>query len=45
MDRFETCFAGLADPRSGNAQRHELLDIEVIAFASQAAAVYHLSYK
>ena len=31
MDGFRACFAGLADPRSGNAQRHELDEIVMIA--------------
>jgi predicted transposase YbfD/YdcC len=31
MDGFRACFAGLEDPRSGNAQRHELDEIVLIA--------------
>src|SRR5918996_3876091 len=31
MDGFRACFAGLEDPRSGNAQRHELDEIVMIA--------------
>lgn len=34
MERFGACFAGLADPRTGNAQRHELLEIVLIALAA-----------
>jgi predicted transposase YbfD/YdcC len=31
MERFRACFAELADPRTGNAQRHELDEIVMIA--------------
>lgn len=31
MERFRACFADLEDPRSGNAQRHELDEIVMIA--------------
>ena len=31
MAQFRACFAGLADPRTGNAQRHDLLEILQIA--------------
>jgi predicted transposase YbfD/YdcC len=31
MEGFRACFAGLEDPRSGNAQRHELDEIVMIA--------------
>ena len=31
MERFRACFADLADPRTGNAQRHDLLEILLIA--------------
>jgi predicted transposase YbfD/YdcC len=31
MERFRASFAGLADPRRGNARRHELLEILLIA--------------
>ena len=34
MDRFQRCFADLADPRTGNAQRHELLEVLLIALAA-----------
>jgi DDE_Tnp_1-associated len=34
MERFQACFAELADPRTGNAQRHELLEILVIALCA-----------
>ena len=34
MERFQACFAGLADPRTGNAQRHDLLEILLIALAA-----------
>ncbi len=31
MERFRACFAELEDPRTGNAQRHELDEIIMIA--------------
>jgi predicted transposase YbfD/YdcC len=34
MERFRACFTELADPRSGNAQRHELDEIIMIALMS-----------
>lgn len=34
MVGFEACFVGLADPRTGNAGRHKLLDILMIALCS-----------
>lgn len=34
MEVFRGCFADLADPRTGNAQRHELLEILLIALAA-----------
>jgi predicted transposase YbfD/YdcC len=34
MDGFRACFAELEDPRSGNAQRHELDEIMMIALAA-----------
>ena len=34
MERFRACFADLADPRTGNAQRHDLLEILLIALAA-----------
>ena len=34
MASFLTILAGITDPRSGNAQRHDLLDILVIALAA-----------
>ena len=34
MERFRTCFADLADPRTGNAQRHDLLEILLIALCA-----------
>jgi predicted transposase YbfD/YdcC len=34
MERFRACFADLADPRSGNAQRHELDEIMMIALVA-----------
>jgi predicted transposase YbfD/YdcC len=34
MERFRACFGDLADPRSGNAQRHDLLEILLIALAA-----------
>ena len=37
MDRFRTCFADLADPRTGNAQRHDLLELLLIALAATLA--------
>lgn len=27
MDRFEACFSGIDDPRTGNARRHDLLEV------------------
>ena len=37
MQRFRACFAGLADPRTGNAQRHDLLESLLIALAAVLA--------
>jgi predicted transposase YbfD/YdcC len=34
MERFRTCFGDLADPRTGNAQRHDLLEVLLIALAA-----------
>ena len=34
MERFQACFEDLADPRTGNAQRHDLLEILLIALAA-----------
>ena len=34
MERFRVCFAGLADPRTGNAQRHDLLEVLLLALAA-----------
>jgi predicted transposase YbfD/YdcC len=34
MERFRACFAELVDPRSGNAQRHELDEILMIALVA-----------
>lgn len=34
MEAFRACFADLADPRTGNAQRHELLEVLLIALAA-----------
>ena len=34
MGGFLACFADLTDPRTGNAARHDLLEILVIAFRS-----------
>jgi hypothetical protein len=34
MERFRACFAGLDDPRTGNAQRHDLLEILLIALCA-----------
>ena len=34
MERFRSCFADLADPRTGNAQRHDLLEVLLIALAA-----------
>jgi predicted transposase YbfD/YdcC len=34
MDGFRACFADLEDPRSGNAQRHELDEIVLIALVA-----------
>jgi predicted transposase YbfD/YdcC len=34
MEQFRACFAELADPRTGNAQRHELEEIVMIALVA-----------
>jgi predicted transposase YbfD/YdcC len=34
MERFRACFEDLVDPRTGNAQRHDLLEILLIALAA-----------
>ena len=34
MERFRACFADLDDPRTDNAQRHDLLDVLLIALAA-----------
>jgi len=34
MERFRRCFADLDDPRTGNAQRHDLLEVLLIALAA-----------
>jgi predicted transposase YbfD/YdcC len=34
MERLRACFEDLVDPRTGNAQRHELLEILLIALAA-----------
>jgi predicted transposase YbfD/YdcC len=34
MEGFRACFAGLEDPRSGNAQRHELDELVMIALVA-----------
>jgi predicted transposase YbfD/YdcC len=34
MERFRSCFADLDDPRTGNAQRHDLLEVLLIALAA-----------
>jgi hypothetical protein len=34
MDGFAACFTGLDDPRTGNAGRHDLLEMLVIALCS-----------
>ena len=34
MERFRACFGALADPRTGNAQRHELVEILLIALCA-----------
>lgn len=34
MERFRACFADLVDPRTGNAQRHDLLEMLLIALAA-----------
>jgi predicted transposase YbfD/YdcC len=34
MERFRACFGALADPRTGNAQRHELLEVLLIALCA-----------
>jgi predicted transposase YbfD/YdcC len=34
MERFRACFGDLVDPRTGNAQRHDLLEMLLIALAA-----------
>jgi hypothetical protein len=34
MDGFIACFEGLEDPRTGNAGRHDLLEILMIALCT-----------
>jgi predicted transposase YbfD/YdcC len=34
MERFRGCFGDLVDPRTGNAQRHDLLEILLIALSA-----------
>ena len=34
MERFRACFKDLVDPRTGNAQRHDLMEILLIALAA-----------
>src|SRR3954467_6871094 len=34
MEGFTRCFEGLKDPRTGNAQRHDLLEILLIALCT-----------
>ena len=34
MERFRACFGDLVDPRTGNAQRHDLCEILLIALAA-----------
>lgn len=34
MERFRACFGDLVDPRTGNAQRHDLLEILLIALSA-----------
>ena len=34
MDPFTGCFSSLEDPRTGNARRHDLLDVLFVAFAA-----------
>jgi predicted transposase YbfD/YdcC len=34
MERFRACFEDLVDPRTGNAQRHDLLEVLLIALAA-----------
>jgi hypothetical protein len=34
MDGFAACFADLSDPRAGNAARHDMLEMLVIALCS-----------
>jgi len=34
MEQFRACFADLVDPRTGNAQRHDLLEMLLIALAA-----------
>ena len=37
MERFFACFGDLDDPRTGNAQRHDLVEIMLIALAASLA--------
>ena len=34
MEGFSACFEGLEDPRTGNAGRHDLLEILIIALCT-----------
>ena len=34
MESFADCFAGLADPRAGNARRHDLHEVLLIALCT-----------
>ena len=34
MEAFAACFEGLEDPRNGNAGRHDLLELLMIAFCT-----------
>src|SRR5688572_19753673 len=41
MERFRACFEDLVDRRTGNAQRHELLEILLIALAATLCGAEH----
>ena len=34
MDRFEACFSGIDDPRTGNARRHDLLEVFFVSLCA-----------
>jgi hypothetical protein len=34
LEHFRACFAGLRDPRSGHAERHDLAEILILALCA-----------